>query len=167
MNCTYRTNRFKMPSLNIVGSTSLDTTLFVANIFLAKEAAADYLWVMQALKSVPDQPGFTMPSIIVTDCEIALINSVRITFPSMKRLLCVRHVEKNVLSYASTFLGKEDGNKRDEFMVEWALILSAASRIDFEERWDTLFDKYNTNNKDLVWYIKDTWIVFKWNLVRF
>ena len=83
-----------MPLLNIVGSTNLNNTFFVACIFLGEESTEDYIWAMEALKSVLEQPGFTFPSIIVTDQELALINAVCLVFPSAKRVLCVWHVEK-------------------------------------------------------------------------
>ena len=41
------------------------------------------------------------------------------------------------------------------------------TRADFDENWDTFFDKYHKAYENLVWYLKDTWLVFKWNLVRF
>jgi MULE transposase domain len=67
MDYTYKTNRFKLPLLNIVGSTNLNTTFFVAMVFLSVETDADYMWAMIVLKSILVQPDFTLPSVIITD----------------------------------------------------------------------------------------------------
>jgi hypothetical protein len=165
MDCTYKTNRFKMPLMVIVGSTNLNTTFHVAYCFLANEGEEDYLWAVQALKVILDQPGHIYPGVVVTDREVALINAVRLTFPMTKRLLCLWHINENVLSRVSKNF--EEGPLRDKFMEDWAGVLASPSRLDFEKRWDSLFDDYSKDYEELVWYLKDTWLVFKWNIVRF
>jgi len=52
-------------------------------------------------------------------------------------------------------------------MAIWTSVLAAGSRIEFDQQWDILFDTYGTSYEALVWYLKDIWLVFKWNLVRF
>ena len=42
MDCTYKTNRFHMPLLDIVGCTGLNRTFFAAFIFLSGETEKDY-----------------------------------------------------------------------------------------------------------------------------
>ena len=42
MDCTYKTNCFKMPLLSIVGSTNLNTTFFVTFVFITAEIEEDY-----------------------------------------------------------------------------------------------------------------------------
>lgn len=44
--CTYKTNKFKMPLLNVVGLTGLDTTFYIAFAFLKGEQEQDYIWVL-------------------------------------------------------------------------------------------------------------------------
>src|SRR5205809_5588886 len=153
-----------MPLLNIVGSTNLNNTFFIACVFLGEESTEDYIWAMEALKSVLEQPGFTFPSIIVTDQELALINAVCLVFLSAKRVLCVWHVEKNVLSNVSSYFGEGEEDKQNEFMKAWAKVLSSGSQLDYEENWDTLYNTYWTDYSDLVVYLQDTWLPFKWNL---
>jgi hypothetical protein len=43
---------------------------------------------MEALKSVLDQDKYIYSGVVVTDRELALINSLRLVFPSYKRVLC-------------------------------------------------------------------------------
>src|SRR6266480_3795125 len=122
---------------------------------------------MKSLKGILEQPGFVFPSVIITDQELALINAVRHVFPLAKQALCIWHVEKNVLSKAGSFFGEGEGDKQDEFMKAWARVLSSGSWLDYEDNWDTLYNTYWTNYSDLVVYLRDTWLPFKWNLVCF
>ena len=97
-----------MPLLVIVGSTNLGTTFYVGFTMLCSETGDDYLWVLQVLKSLLDQPGYTYPSVVVTDQELALINALQLIFPDSKRLLCEWHVQKNVISNINrSFKGDE------------------------------------------------------------
>ncbi|KAI0994658.1 hypothetical protein K3495_g13523, partial [Podosphaera aphanis] len=47
LDCTYKTNRFKMPLLNIVGQTCLGTSLNIGSCFLSGETQADYEWTLK------------------------------------------------------------------------------------------------------------------------
>jgi MULE transposase domain len=154
MDCTYKTNRFKIPLLNIVGSTGLNTTFFVAFVFLSQETTPNYEWAMQILKKVFSHPDYTFPSVVVTDREVALITALRLTFPDSKRLLCQWHVNKNVLSHVSSYF--EEGEERDVFMFSWSAVLASTSTNEYRERWAEPIDRYNDNFGPLVDYLKDT-----------
>ena len=52
MDCTYKTNQFNMPLLNIMGSTRLNTSFFIGFAFLSGEMDEDYIWALNALKNV-------------------------------------------------------------------------------------------------------------------
>ena len=56
-----------MPFLVIVGSTNLDTIFYVGFAMLCGETGDDYLWVLQVLKSLLDQPGYTYPDVVITN----------------------------------------------------------------------------------------------------
>ena len=99
LDCTYRTNKFKMPLLNIVGTTCLDTNFHAAFCFLSKEEEGDYVWTLEQLKKLFIL-GMQVHA-IVTDQEISVINACQQVFPTVDRLLCLWHVEKNVLSHVS------------------------------------------------------------------
>ena len=73
LDCTYRTNKFKMPLLNIVGTTCLDTSFHAAFCFLAKEEEGDYVWALEQLKKLFIL-GMQVHA-IVTDREISVINA--------------------------------------------------------------------------------------------
>ena len=97
MDCTYKTNRFRMPLLNVVGLTCFNTTFFSCFIFLRREEREDYEWGLTRVAQLFD--GIAKPRVVVTDRELALMNALETTFPQTQNLLCVWHIEKNVVSH--------------------------------------------------------------------
>jgi hypothetical protein len=154
LDCTYRTNKFKMLLLNIVSTTCLDSNFHAAFCFLAKEEEGDYIWAMEQLKEL-----FLLGMRVwafVTDREIAVINACRNVFPAAARLLCLWDVEKNVLTHASEDF--KEGEERNVFMKGWTEVMHAPSEQVFEDCWNSFQDRYNCQVPGLVQYIKDTWI---------
>jgi hypothetical protein len=68
-----------MPLLKIVGSTCLNKSFYVAFAFLSREEEGDYTWALEQLRIL--FPSTTQPRVMVTDREIALMNSIRAVFP--------------------------------------------------------------------------------------
>lgn len=52
MGCTYKTNRFGMTLLNIVGVTGMNTTIHVAHAFLKGETQANFEWALATLREI-------------------------------------------------------------------------------------------------------------------
>ena len=96
MDCTYKTNRYCLPLLEIVGVTSTNLTFSVAFVYLEAEHVDNYTWAMEKLQSL--MFADRLPNVIVTDRELALINVVRLVFPITTNLLCRWHISKNVLA---------------------------------------------------------------------
>lgn len=106
LDCTYKTNRFKMPLLVIVGMSSLGTTFYVGFAFLMEEKEQDYTWAMKQVHRV--YLGFSMegPPVHVTDRDLALMNALEQVFPASHGILCAWHIQKNILAKASTTFKK-------------------------------------------------------------
>ena len=83
--CTYKTNRFKMPLFCLVGMISLNTTFHLGFTFLSEEKEDNYVWALGCVKDIyagftqvrPGSAGLQGPPVIVVDCDIALINAIR------------------------------------------------------------------------------------------
>ncbi|KAK1378823.1 MULE domain-containing protein [Heracleum sosnowskyi] len=86
MDCTYKTNKYGMPLLNIGGVTSFNSTFFSAFVFLRKEETSDYIWALKRFVKVLGMQRH--PAAIVTDRELALMNALKIIFPDTPHLLC-------------------------------------------------------------------------------
>lgn len=113
LDCTYKTNRFKMPLLVMVRRSSLGTTFYLGFAFLMEEKEDDYVWALEQVRSLYD--GFSMregPGVLVTDRDLALMNALDKIFPSSygipHGILCAWHIQKNILAKASTVFKEEE-----------------------------------------------------------
>ncbi|XP_026384119.1 uncharacterized protein LOC113279660 [Papaver somniferum] len=52
IDCTYRTNKYKMPMLNVVSHTSNKNSFTVAWCFMEKEEIKDYVWALQQVRLI-------------------------------------------------------------------------------------------------------------------
>ncbi|KAH6815764.1 hypothetical protein C2S51_020584 [Perilla frutescens var. frutescens] len=67
MDCTYKTNMYRLNLFEIVGVTSTSMMFFVVCAYLEAEKEDNYIWALTVLKGLMDQS--TLPSVIVTDRE--------------------------------------------------------------------------------------------------
>jgi hypothetical protein len=81
LDCTYRTNRFGMPLLDIIGIDGSNRSFCIAFAFLRGENEEDYLWALKQLRLLYETNQVMPPSIILTDCVKACMNAVDICFP--------------------------------------------------------------------------------------
>ncbi|GKB54663.1 FAR1-related sequence 5-like protein [Tanacetum coccineum] len=98
MDATYKTNRFNMPFLEIIGVSSTNLTFYVAFAFLCKEKQDNYEWALNCLKSTLDER--VCPCVVVTDRAYALMNACKTVFPDAKQLLCRWHISQSVFKFA-------------------------------------------------------------------
>src|SRR3954470_19697586 len=68
MDCTYKTNRYHLPLLEIVGVTSTDKTFSVAFAYLKSEKAENYEWALRRLNMIME--GCPAPNAIITDRDL-------------------------------------------------------------------------------------------------
>ena len=92
MDYIYKTNRFNMPLLNIIGITSLGKNFWVVFCFLCSEKEGDFVWVMRCIRALYRRIGGRAPKVVLTDRALAVINALRDIFPETKHLLCFWHV---------------------------------------------------------------------------
>ncbi|XP_074373898.1 protein FAR1-RELATED SEQUENCE 5-like [Apium graveolens] len=106
MDCTYKTNKYKMSLLNIVGVTSFNTTFLYAVIFLQKEEVGDYVWALECFVKILGLQR--QPLTIVIDRELALMNAIKVVFPDCSHLLCLWHIEKNIIAKCKKNFDKKE-----------------------------------------------------------
>jgi hypothetical protein len=99
LDCTYKTNRFKLSLLNIVGSTCLNTTFYIVFYFLKHEDKESYIWALSYIKSLYN--NLLLPKTLIMDRDMALLGVSCTVFPEAGQILCIWHVEKNILIHAS------------------------------------------------------------------
>ena len=76
MDCTYKTNQYKLSLLIINDVTSINTTFYITFAFQMKKMKEDYTFTMNHLKALLILLNLSNPHIILTDCEKALMNSL-------------------------------------------------------------------------------------------
>ncbi len=109
MDATYKTNRYKMPLLIITGVNALGGSFYVAFCFLAAEEDEDYLWALQQYRSICIGLDIRDPIINITDRERSLINAHHVVFPNSTHMLCVWHINRNIVANCKPFFyTKED-----------------------------------------------------------
>ena len=100
MDCTYKTNRFNMPLLNIRGVTGNDKTPQFSLCFLSGEKEEDYLCALTQLRQCMVGHDVQEPKCIITDRELALITIIDDLFVHSDHLLCQWHINMNVVKTA-------------------------------------------------------------------
>jgi MULE transposase domain len=125
MDCTYRTNKYRLPLLHILGCTNLQTFFSAGFCFLRNETQEDYYWAVSTFLA---KTTF-YPHVFISDQEEALKSAVRELLPAVPQLLCVWHINKNVLTKAQHVWRNADGEtveekqaiteKRTQFMAAW------------------------------------------------
>ena len=131
MDCTYRTNRYKLPLLHIIGCTNLQTFFSAGFCFLRNETEQDYRWAVSAFL---ENTGVPPPRVFISDQEAGLKSAASSLLPTVPQLLCVWHINKNVQTKvqrtwrdadARTKEQKEEmSKKRDDFMKRWTQVCS-------------------------------------------
>lgn len=161
MDCTYKTNRFKMPLLVIVGVTPLSTTYYVAFAFLRGEKQEDYAWAMEQLHDiyVRQLNRLAGPTTVLTDRELALSNALADQWPAMTHLLCVWHINKGVQAKCKLQISCE--KNRSEFFDRWQLAVNAATVEAGLAAWRDLIRQYSCKYPRLIEYIESTWLRWK------
>lgn len=86
MDYTYKTNKYRMLLLEIMGLTCIDLTFYVAFVYLQHESEDNFVWALGVLRSIMDDS--VLPNVIVTDRELALMNVISKVFPNATHLLC-------------------------------------------------------------------------------
>nr|XP_043616205.1 protein FAR1-RELATED SEQUENCE 5-like [Erigeron canadensis] len=156
MDCTYKTNKYNMPLLDIIGISCFSTTFYSGFVFLEKEDEENYVWALSAFKKILGQGN--LPSVIMTDRELALMNGIKNEFPATTNLLCVWHIEKNVLANCKKYFGCD--KEFDIFMGSWQNVIYSATEAMFEYNWAE-FELFYNDKKGPIDYIKKVWLPWK------
>ena len=169
LDCTYKTNKYGMPLLDMIGVDACQRSFCVAFAFLSGETEQDYLWALGQLRSLYDLSDARPPSVILTDRCIACMNAAATCFPSSISLLYLWHANKAVLRHCQpAFTRQRQGMEAwNEFYKFWHSIISSADEETFNERMQAFEKQYLPHHAEEVGYIKTTWLdPYKEKLVK-
>jgi hypothetical protein len=140
MDCTYRTNKYRLPLLHILGCTNLQTFFSAGFCFLRNETQVDYHW---ALSNFLLKTGAPQPRVFISDQEEALKSAAYILFPLVPQLLCVWHINKNVQTKAQQTWRDTNGATKEEKQE------IAETRAQFMKRWTQVYPSPFTRGFEL------------------
>jgi len=81
-------------------------TFSIAFAYLEGERLNNVVWALQRFQSLFLRRDI-LPGVIITDRDLALMNTVKIVFPEATNLLCWFHIDKNVKAKSKTLVGKK------------------------------------------------------------
>ncbi|KAL2885279.1 mutator-like element transposase [Ceratocystis lukuohia] len=163
LDCTYKTNRYAMPLLEMIGVNSSQKSFYIAFAFLSGETEDDYLWALQHLKSLYQQE---LPSVVLTDRCQAILNAVPIHFPSAAALLCLWHANKAVLQHCQPAFGLMRNESPDspetkawgEFYGCWHSIIASPDEETYKTRVEDFRRQYASQHFQEVGYVLTYWL---------
>jgi hypothetical protein len=169
LDCTYKTNKYGMPLLDMIGVDACQRSFCIAFAFLSGETEQDYLWALDRLRSLYEVCNTHLPSVVLTDRCIACINAVSTCFPSAASLLCLWHANKAVLRHCQPiFIRQQQGLEAwNEFYKFWHSIMKSPDEETFYKRVEEFEKQYLPDYLEEVGYIKTTWLdLYKEKLVK-
>nr|XP_043637923.1 protein FAR1-RELATED SEQUENCE 5-like [Erigeron canadensis] len=161
MDCTYKTNRFNMPLLDIVGISCFNTSFYSGFAFLESEDEESYTWALKAFKNMLGQGS--QLSVIISHRELALMNAIKNVFRTVTNLLCVWHIEKNVLAKCKKHF--QHNEEFDIFMASWNNVVYSVREAMFVTNW-VEFELFYNDKREALEYIKSTWLPWKEKFVN-
>ncbi|KAH1193992.1 PKS-NRPS hybrid synthetase [Glycine max] len=127
---TYKTNRYRLPLLDIVGVTPTGMTFSAGFAYLEGECVNNLVWALERFRGLFLRND-RLPVVIVTDRDLALMNAVKVVFPECKNLLCRFHIDKNVKAKCKSLVGQK--NAWDYVMDSWGNLVDCPSEQEFPE----------------------------------
>jgi hypothetical protein len=149
LDCTYKTNRFNMPFLHVVGVTSMNRTFNIVFCFMPNELEESYKHPIHSLLALFDLTRVS-PRIFITNNKTALKSNLTRFFPGIPQQACLWHLMNNlevkileIWSENKAPRGQEHAykEKKDELLSWFATLVGA----DTEEGFDKLYKKLQDN----------------------
>ena len=141
IDCTFKTNKYGMPLLNLVGSNGNNRTTHLGVVLMRRKNEASFCWVFNHLKAKFDELCIHI-RVFITDNDGACINALNNVFNFPKIVMCRWHMNKDVLSYVRQVLTSEFGRYRagkywvdnestKRFMELYYCVLQSATKADY------------------------------------
>lgn len=68
LDCTYKTNKYQMPRLDMIGVDACRRSFCIAFAFLSGEQEEDYyVWALERLQSLYEMTGARLPSVVLSN----------------------------------------------------------------------------------------------------
>ncbi len=109
----YKTNRFRIPLINIIGMIGINQNFYAASVFIAGEKKEDYNIMFLGIQMLYDFFKILYSLIFVTDsCEIE-IKVLRKIFFKANHILCIFYINNNILVKLKSKIKAEYNREND------------------------------------------------------
>jgi hypothetical protein len=128
-----------MPLLDIVGFACTGASVFLGWAFISNEREETYTLLMDYIAEIyahiqQTNPSFPPgPSTILTDKETGLINAIHTVFPDTHTIVCIWHINMNLMKHALPLLRKAITEARDTGLLEWDSLSLPSDRLSKPE----------------------------------
>lgn len=93
---TYKTQRYKVPIINIATVSNSGSTISVAVCFIRHKDQEYFDQAARCLRKIILERRIELLSVIITNRKLALTNPLRAIFPKVANLLYLQYIKKNV-----------------------------------------------------------------------
>jgi len=177
LDSTYKTNKFNLYLLDIVGVTATNNSFIIGQAFLSAESTEDYIWVLEWVRNYYREAQLPNPRSITTDKAGGLAQAVTQIFPDSPHLLCIWHINNDVEAHCRELWKKEISTTKDHTTAEerstfvesrwtdlrdlWQATIYATTEDEFEASWALITSKYWDEYPEIISYLADTWLCHK------
>ena len=152
---TYKTSRYMMSLLDIVGVTPTAMTFSATCVYFEGERLNNVVWTLEWFWGIFLRRD-TIPGVIVIDRDLTLMNAVNFFFPESTNLLCRFHINKNMKAKCKTLVGKK--NAWDYVMEAWKSLVDCPTEIEYDDclmKFEIVWSSWPM----FVDYVKQTWLI--------
>ncbi|KAL4558334.1 hypothetical protein LXL04_036532 [Taraxacum kok-saghyz] len=153
MDATYKTNKYNLPFLEIVGVTSTNKTFSIAFAFMHNEQTSNYRWTLTCLKLTINNSF--CPRVIVTDRDLALMKACEDVFPESNHLLCRWHIFNDITKRCRPRINLQ--KTWGSLHAKWKKLVESPTEDAYMENYENLRELL-FNHADVFDYLYSVWL---------
>lgn len=139
VDCTYKTNLYGLPLLEIAGLASTGQSFTSAVAVILNEDDQWYDKAIETWMTFMGLGGNVVPASFATDDDIHLRKALAKWFPDSALLLCIYHVRENILKHK----GQLSNEEAQVYLADWASVSDAWTTKALQAALDALNSKYD------------------------
>ncbi|GFS31269.1 hypothetical protein Acr_23g0011790 [Actinidia rufa] len=106
--------------------------------YLSNERTEQLTWALRTLKKWMVEKGASLPSVFVSDRDLALINAIETCFPMARHILCIWHINQCVMKKCAPMLGLE----WKSFNASWHSLINSSTQWSYQQKWEVMREEY-------------------------
>jgi hypothetical protein len=119
-----------MPLLHIIGLSPSNSTYSITLCFMQNEQEESYKWTLQTFFSWLDP--LPIPPVLCTNRDLALLGAIKAIYPKSPHLLCVWHINKNVVAKTKHFFSSNE--EFEAFIKTWKELINSSTILEYQNQ---------------------------------